>query len=267
MPDLSRSPRTAHIRHVVITGASSGLGAALAEVYAARGAGLTLLGRDRDRLGAVAKRCSHNGAGVETICCDVRDVDAMCVALGDLDDRNPVTLLIANAGIGGRAALAGPAAELPEAARHLIATNVTGLINTVTPLLPRFVERRAGQVAIISSIAAFSGMPQAPAYSASKAAARVYGEGLRRLLGRSGVAVTVVCPGFIDTPMSASLPTARPFLVPVDQAALRIANAIAQQRAELTFPWQLAVAARFDRWLPATLGDRLVSAAAAWSTR
>ena len=129
------------------------------------------------------------------------------------------------------------------------------------------VERRAGRIGIISSLAGHCGLPQSPAYSASKAAARVYGEGLRRLLEPSGVSVTVVCPGFIDTPMSASLPVRRPFLVSADTAAARIAGAMARRKAEISFPWQLALTMQLGLWLPRPVTDRLLAATAKWSAR
>jgi short-subunit dehydrogenase len=248
--------------HVVITGASSGLGAALAQHYAATGARLSLLGRDQARLNSVASICASLGCDATPVRCDVRDAEAMSAVLTQIDDRSSVTLLIASAGIGGKAALSPATGELREIAYELVETNVLGLINTVSPLLPRFVSRRSGHLALVSSIAGYSGLPQAPVYSASKAAVRIYGEGLRRLLRPAGVGVTVVCPGFIDTPMSASLPLSRPFLVPIESAARRVARAIENRSAEVAFPWPLAVASRLDRWLPSAIGDRLMAVVA-----
>ena len=246
--------------HILITAASSGLGAALAEYYAARHMQLSLLGRDRSRLGSVAASCTSLGGRVTTDLCDVRDAEAMGATLAAIDDRAAVTVLIANAGIGGNAALSPATGELREAAHDLVETNFLGLINTVSPMLPRFVKRRFGHVVLISSLAGYSGLPQAPIYSASKAAVRIYGQGLRRMLRPAGVGVTIVCPGFIDTPMSASLPMSRPFLVPRDEAARRVAKAIERRAAEVAFPWPLALASRLDRWLPHAVGDRLMSA-------
>ncbi|MGE0698337.1 MAG: SDR family NAD(P)-dependent oxidoreductase [Hyphomicrobiaceae bacterium] len=247
-------------RHVVLTGASSGLGAALAECYAASGDSLLLMGRDEGRLGEVAVRCRRLGAEVHSVACDVRDASRMEWALGEADARLSVTHVVANAGFGGAAALTGVAGEHPDAARQAFDVNLIGVVNTIAPLLPSLVARRSGRVAIIGSLAGYSGMPQAPAYCASKAAVRTYGQGLRRLLAPAGVGVTVVSPGFIDTPMSASVGIARPFLVTADKAAARIVDAVERGRAELAFPWPLALAARIDRWLPAGISDRLVAA-------
>jgi short-subunit dehydrogenase len=118
--------------------------------------------------------------------------------------------------------------------------------------------RGAGHIAIIGSLAGYLGLPHAPAYSASKAAVRVYGEGLRRLLKPAGVRVTVVCPGFIETPMSASLPMPLPYVWPVEKAARRIVRAIARRKAEAAFPWQLVFAIRLTRLLPRPVADLLI---------
>ena len=264
---LTGAARLSPPPHVAVTGASSGLGAALAEWHARQGARLSLFGRDRVRLGQCADRCKALGAEVAPYSCDVLDAAEMTRRLIEADDLAPVTHLIANAGIGGSVALAPACGESGDAARLLIATNMTGLVNTLTPLLPRMVERRDGRIGIISSLAGYSGLPRSPAYSASKAAARVYGEGLRRLLEPSGVSVTVVCPGFIDTPMSASLPMRRPFLVSSDKAAAQIADAMARRKAEISFPWQLALTMQLGLWLPRPVADRLLAASARWSAR
>jgi short-subunit dehydrogenase len=230
--------------------------------YAARGARLSLMGRNIDRLRAVQSRLRVvcQDALVEIFSNDVRDHQSMHETLTRIDDTQPVTLLIANAGIGGAPALSGATGETPEIARNLISTNVLGVINTISPLLPRLAARRHGHIVIIGSIAGHTALPDAPTYCASKAAARVYGTALRRSLRSSGVGVTVVSPGFIDTPMSASLPMSRPFLEPVERAAARIARAIDKGKPELRFPWQLSWIARVDRWLPADIGDRVAIA-------
>jgi short-subunit dehydrogenase len=245
-------------RHVVITGASSGLGAALARVYAGRGARLSLIARNRERLEEVASVSRSQGGEADAYIVDVTDSSAIGDVLVGCDARQPVDLLIANAGVGGAAVLAPPAGESGDLARHIITSNTIGVVNTVTPLLPRFVSRKHGQVAIVSSLNAFMGLPDCPAYSASKAAAHAYGEALRRLVAPSGVVVTNVCPGFVDTPMSASLPYNPPFLWSADRAAAYIAAALARGRREVLFPWQLAIAVRALGILPTALADRIV---------
>jgi short-subunit dehydrogenase len=242
----------------VITGASSGIGAALARVYGQWGWRLSLIARDEKRLEAVAAGCGARGADVDIYRADVTDAKAVEAVMKTCDLRWPVDLLIANAGIGGRAALVCDDGESGDVARQILTTNVLGVINTVTPLLPALVARRRGQIAIMSSLAALAGLPACPAYSASKAAARVYGAALRSLVAPCGVRVSVVCPGFIDTPMSKGLPFHLPFLWTADCAALHVARALARGRREILFPWPLAAALRLATVLPAAVSDRIL---------
>jgi short-subunit dehydrogenase len=245
--------------HVAITGASSGLGAALARVYGRRGTRLSLIGRDRARLDEVAGICRQQGADVDAYIADVTDAAAIADVLSASDARQPIDLVIANAGIGGKAALAPKDGEPGDIAAKIITTNTLGVVNTVTALLPRFVARGHGQIAIVSSLAGFLGLPDCPAYSASKAGINAYGEALRRLVGRFGVGVAIVCPGFIDTPMSASLPRRPPFLWSAERAAIHIARALERGRRKVLFPWPLAIGARLLAVLPPALSDRILT--------
>ena len=246
------------VAHIVITGASSGLGAALARHYARQGASLTLFGRHLVRLSAVAESCRASGANVATHCCDVMDGPGMRERLLSVDASLAVDLVIANAGIGGGAVIAPQAGESPALARSILDTNTLGVLNTVSPLIERFMQRRQGQFVIVSSIMAYLGPPEAPVYSASKAAIRIYGHGLRRLLAPHGIAVTVVCPGFIDTPMSETLPFVAPFMISPEQASARIAKAVTQRRSEAVFPWQVRALAMVARMLPQRALDSIL---------
>ena len=241
--------------HLVLTGASSGLGQALALHYAAPGRLLSLSGRDGARLAGVADACRALGARVEAAQVDVTDAGAMADWLLAQDSLAPVDLLIANAGLGGAAALAPRGGEDGVQARALLAVNTLGLVNTVTPLLPRMRARRQGQLALVGSIQGDLGLPQSPVYSASKAAVRIYADGLRRLLRADGIGVTTVLPGFIDAPMSQSLQMARPFLWPADKAARRIARDIARGARYSIFPLPLRLAIGLGRALPSALTD------------
>jgi short-subunit dehydrogenase len=249
-------------RHVMITGASGGLGAALARHYARARCRLSLFGRDAERLERTALECRDGGGGVvNTFRCDLRDAGETDRLVQAADAGAQVDVLIANAGIGGAGALAGAAGETIEQARALVETNLMGVLNTVTPLLSSMTVRRSGQVVLIGSIAGLIGLPQSPVYCAAKSAVHLYGEGLGRRLRGSGVGVTVVCPGFVDTPMSASLPTARPFLWSADRAAAHIAAAIDRRQSLVIFPWQLRMAAAASRLLPRAVVDRVLSSA------
>lgn len=225
-------------RHVLITGASSGIGAALARRLAAPGRRLTLLGRDTGRLAAVARDLP---GGVETASADVRDRAAMTMAIEGAFAAAPVDLLIANAGISGGDA------------HRLMAVNVQGILNTVEPAIPLL--RAGSRLALMSSLASFRGLPNAPAYCASKAAVRLYGEGLGGRLGRKGIRVSVICPGFIATPLTAGNPFPMPFLMSAERAAERIVAGLARNRARIAFPRRLYWPTLAGSLLPTALTD------------
>ncbi|MGF1562504.1 MAG: SDR family NAD(P)-dependent oxidoreductase, partial [Geminicoccaceae bacterium] len=222
----------ARARHIAITGASSGLGAALARHYAHPGRRLSLFGRDPARLDAVVAACQGNGAVASGQRIDVRDAAAMRDALWAADAAMPIDLLIANAGIAGQSGD-------DDSERLVLAVNVTGVLNTVAPILPRMRQRAAGQIAVMSSLAGLRGLPGAAAYSASKNWVRAYGEALRAELLGSGVRVSVICPGFVDTPLTARNRFPMPFMLDDAAAATRIAHGLARDRARIAFPRRL----------------------------
>lgn len=244
-------------RHIVITGASSGLGAALAEAYAAPGVRLGLLGRNANRLDAVAACCEGRGATVDRGCVDVTDTPGLTAWLTGADDRQPVDLLIACAGITGGVP-PGAAAEPAGTAQRLYAVNVLGAMATAEALLPRFRARRAGQVALMSSLAAFATIISAPTYSASKAALLRWGQGLRVRMAGDGVAVSVICPGFVDTPLSDSLVGPKPMMTSPQRAAARIRRGLARNRAVIAFPWIPYVGVRLLPFVPDAVAARLM---------
>lgn len=240
-------------RSVVITGASSGLGEALALRYAARGARLGLIGRNAARLEAVAECARQTGAAaVETAALDVRDRTRLAAWIGVFDDRGPIDLLIANAGVVGGTGMAGEI-ERADDSEHIFAINVGGTVNTVHAVLPRMVERRAGQVAIVSSLAGFVRLPDLPSYSASKAAIMSYALNLRDAVGPLGVRINVVCPGYIDTPMARQLRGTKLFEVTPAYAASAIERGLARDRRIVAFPYALAAVTRIASVLPGSL--------------
>jgi short-subunit dehydrogenase len=245
-------------RSIVITGASSGIGEALALTYAAPGVRLALTGRDADRLEAVAQAAKAKGATVETATVDAADAAAMADRLTGIDAAAPVDLLIANAGISAGSGLGG---ESEAQARRIFAVNVDGVFNTVFPLLDAMRARRRGQIALVSSLAGFRGVAGAPAYCASKAAVRVWGEGLRGELAGQGVEVSVVCPGFVRSRMTAQNPFPMPFLMDADRAAAIIRRGLAQNRGRIGFPWPMTAAVWLLGVLPPSWVDRLAAAA------
>jgi short-subunit dehydrogenase len=246
-------------RTVVITGASSGIGRALALEYARQGALLALTGRDHARLEAVAQECAKLGSRVKTAILDVREREELARWLEDFDRTTPVDLVVANAGL-----MAGtpPGGEIEnaQAGYEAIETNVLGVLNTVQPLVTQMIARRSGQIAIVSSLAAFVALPDSPSYCASKAAILAYGRSLRALLAHCGVGVSVVCPGYVATPMSSRETGHKPMTVSAERAATIIVSGLSRNKAVIAFPFLLAWGARFHSVLPEWLQRRILPA-------
>jgi short-subunit dehydrogenase len=245
-------------RHIVITGASSGLGAGLAKSYAAPGVTLGLIGRDVARLDAVAEACREAGAAVDLGVFDVGEPEVLGQWLLAFDARAPVDLVAACAGVSAGTAPDGRTEGVALAGLQ-VRSNLLGTMHTVEPLLPRMMARRAGQVAVVSSVAGLRGLPYSPGYSASKAGVRAYGEGLRALLRASGIAVTVVVPGFFDTPMTDRFKGDKPFLMSLDKAVWHMRRGLDRRAARVIFPRLLALGLRLTDLMPAAFGDRILS--------
>ena len=240
-------------RVILITGASSGIGKCLAELYAAPGCTLLLTGRDAERLGDVADACHKKGALVETTAIDVTDKSAFREKILTWDAHHPIDLIIANAGISGGMGRAD--VEADTTFDNIMRINVDGAINTVNPLIPRLQERGRGQVVLMSSLAGFRGLPSAPAYSVSKNAVRAYAEALRPLLKKDGIGVSVICPGFIKTPLTDVNTFPMPFLMSPEKAAAKIKAGIDANRAVIAFPWPMVWGIKCLTMLPRCIGD------------
>ena len=223
-------------KSILITGASSGIGEALARAYAAPGVLLALTGRDEARLVRVAEACAKAGARVEPALIDVADAPTMAEWIDRVHRQRPIDLAIANAGIAGGTS---GGTESEAQTRRVAATNVDGVINTVLPLIPRMIQRRRGQIALMSSLASFRGLPPAPTYCASKAFVRVWGEALRPELAPRGITVSVICPGFVVSRLTATNRFRMPFLMPADQAARIIVAGLERGQARIAFPLRL----------------------------
>jgi short-subunit dehydrogenase len=257
-------------RSILITGASSGIGRALALHYAGAGTFLALSGRDSGRLATVAQACRARGADVATETVDVRNRDAMSAWISGVDEEHPLDLIVANAGVSGGTGDAGdpqagdPQAGNPQAGeeeaqvREIFAVNLSGVLNTVWPALPSLRARSRGQIAIISSLAGFIGLPGAPAYGASKAAVRSYGEGLRGWLAGEGIRVSVVCPGFVESRITAQNTFPMPFFMTAEKAAAIIARGLARNQGRIAFPWPMALTMGLLNALPAEWASRLM---------
>jgi short-subunit dehydrogenase len=245
-----------NFKSILLTGAGSGLGAALARRYAAPGVRLALIGRDESRLAAVEADCVARGARVEHASIDVTDRAALAAWIVAADEALAFDLVIANAGISGGTSGLG---ESNDPSRLIFAINLDGVLNTIEPILPRMRRRGSGTVALMSSLASFRGLPGTPAYGASKAAVRVLGESLRGDYLPSGVAVSVICPGFVVTPMTARNRFHMPFLMGAERAAEIMVRGLARGKARIAFPWPMYALARLIAALPAPLVDRFLA--------
>lgn len=243
-------------KNILITGASSGLGAALAEHYAAPGITLHLHGRNSQRLEQIAENCRKRGAHVNCKILDITDNAAMHSWLIATDGKAPLDLIIANAGISAGTGIHG---ENGKQVRDIFAANIDGVVNTVTPLLHTMIARKHGQIAIMSSLAGLRGLPSCPAYSASKNCVRAYGEALRGWLSRQSVQVSVICPGYIKTAMTAANNFPMPFMMSAEKAAGIIAAGLADNKARIAFPKIMYYPMRFLSCLPVWLTDPLFS--------
>lgn len=221
---------------MAITGASSGIGRALALAYSDAGVVLALAGRDPARLDTVAQACRARGATVLTQVADVRDPAAMVEWVARTEDVCAIDLLFANAGIG--AGLDESCATF-DAAREMIAVNVLGTINTIEPAIARMRLRRTGHVVVLGSIASQRGIPGAQGYSASKAAIKALAEGLRPQLAAEGIGISLVMPGFVRTPMNEGRGFPTPLRIEPARAARIIQKGVAQRRFRIVFPLAL----------------------------
>ena len=243
---------------IVITGGSNGIGETLALDYAQPGVALALIGRDKARVEAVAAACRTKGATVWAEAIDVVERDKLAAWLAAFDDAHPVDLLIANAGVS----IDQDNSSLHDFSiiRRTIDINVGGVLNTVEPLLGRMIGRKQGQIAIMSSLASFIGLPYSASYNASKAAVRVWGESIRYVLKKDGIGVSVICPGFVSTRITAQAPFPMPFLMTTARASAIIRRGLARNAARIAFPIGLKAAVWFGLTLPGRWSARLLGA-------
>lgn len=240
-------------QRIIITGASSGIGAALARLYAASGATLGLVARRKDLLEQLAAALP---VSCETYPADVRDASALTAAAGHFIARHGAPdIVIANAGVSV-GTLTDFAADT-RAFQDVMDTNLIGMVNTFQPFLACMRDAGRGTLAGIASVAGYRGLPGAGAYSASKAAVISYLESLRVELRASGIRVVTISPGFIDTPMTEKNPYPMPFRMDADAAARAIASRVARGVSYAVIPWQMAIVARALRVMPNWFYDRL----------
>lgn len=254
---LASIETTGHRLVVFITGASSGLGEALARHYAAQGATLGLAARRGEMLDELARSLPGKAY---TYALDVADAGALAGAGADFVAKAGVPdVVIANAGVSV-GTLTEEAGDLA-AFERVLRTNVAGMANTFQPFIAAMRAARRGRLAGVASVAGIRGLPGAGAYSASKAAAINYLESLRVELRGSGVRVVTLAPGYVETPMTAVNKYPMPFILPAAEAARRMARVIAAGRSYAVVPWQMAIVAKLMRVLPNALFDALFARA------
>jgi short-subunit dehydrogenase len=232
----------------VVTGASSGIGWALAQGLAAEGYRVGLMARRKDKLDELAETIRRGGGAAAVAPGDVGSWEETAAAVTRLaDELGPIDLLVANAGVG-LPTLCDPV-NLSDV-QEMIRVNLLGVIYAFTAVLPSMLERGRGHLAAVSSLAAYKGLPGESAYCASKAAVNTYLEGLRIQLRGRGIRVTTLCPGFVRTPMTAGNSFAMPGLLEADGAARRMVRALRKKRKVYNFPWQTWLLMQLIRRLP-----------------
>ena len=242
---------------IVISGASRGLGAALARRLAAPGVRILLVARSEAALRAVAADCAARGARARIAALDVRDAAALAAALAGFEAEGPVDLVVANAGTSAGTGLEGAPETLAEAVRQ-VEVNLLGAMHLVGKLLPGMQARRRGTIGLIASVAALRGLPDCPGYCASKAGLLAWGEALRAAYGPSGIRVSVICPGFFDSAMGDRFLGPKPLRMSLEAAAARTEQALRAGRGRAVFPAPLGWLLRLLALLPPGLGDRAV---------
>lgn len=239
---------------ILITGASSGLGAALAAGYARPGVTLALTGRDAARLEATAVACRGRGALVHARTLDLRQSGPVGDWVAAMDDAGPLDLVVAAAGLSG-GPQPGEVTEGVASATGQIGANLLGVVHVIEPILPRMLARGRGHVAVVSSVAGYRGLPYSPAYSASKAAVRVYGDAIRAAVRPHGVDCSVVVPGFFDSPMTDRFMGDKPFMMSLDTAAGIVRRGLDRRQARIVFPRLLGLGIQATDIMPWFLGD------------
>jgi short-subunit dehydrogenase len=248
----------AHLpNRILITGASGGLGAALARHYAAPDRILLLWGRDRERLESVASSCRAAGADVAVRSLDISDTAAAIAAIEGEDDAGTIGLALFVAGMGDTRAPGDLVEDAMQVAR-LGSVNFVATAAMAAALAGRMAARGEGRIVLVGSAAGFHALPFAAAYAGSKAGIARFAQALRLGVKQQGVHVTLVSPGFIDTPGGRKAPGPRPFLLQPSDAAARIARAAARGQAHAIFPWPFVLLRWVDRLLPPPLRDRLL---------
>lgn len=233
--------------YIFITGASSGLGKAMALSFAKKGVLLFLSARNKERLNNVALMCENKGAQVRQFIFDIRDALQTKQVIDKISEQHKLDLAIVNAGVSINSLITQ---EDEDPVRTLFNTNINGVINTTLPIIDIFKKQGFGHLCLISSIAGFRGLPNCPAYSASKNFVKSWGEALFGALKKKNICVTTVCPGFITTPLTDKNKFYMPFKMSAEKAAEIIKKGLEKKKCFITFPYRLSVLVWFASILP-----------------
>lgn len=245
---------------VFLTGASSGIGEALAVDLAKKGAILGLLARREELLTELAGKCEAVGGKARVFPCDVVDPEAVRHAAEKFRaEFGHIDIMIANAGIGGNDA--PTRAYEPPSVKKLIDINLLGAVNSIYAVVPQMIEHGSGHLVAISSLAGYRGLPKSAAYSASKAGMTAFFESVRLDNAKNGIDVTIIHPGFIRTPLTAGRANTMPFIMDLDDAIPHFVRAIENKKRFAAFPWPLAMLVRLGKIMPAWLYDRVAGRA------
>lgn len=234
-------------KSILITGASSGLGKELAMQFANFGITMFLTGRNGERLEDTVNSCKNKGAIVHYKIMDIRDKNIVKEWILKCDSIYNIDLVIANAGISAGTYEGN---ENAEQVYDIFNTNIYGVLNTIEPIIPEMISRRNGQIAIISSMSAFIGMASCPAYSASKACIMAYGQALRGELQNYNIGVSVVCPGFIKTPLTDQNHFTMPLITTTKKASNKIIKGLLKNKGIISFPIIIYILLKLLRLLP-----------------
>lgn len=237
--------------NVVITGASSGIGEALAIECAKRGDRLFLCGRNAQRLENTAEKCRVWGAATDAETIDVTDSEAVAQWLTQCENKAPIERVFANAGVS-------TGEETSDNVRRTFATNVGGVVNTVLPAIEIFrdgQERTTKQIVITSSIAGYGPLKACPSYSATKSCVKTWGLALRGMLAPEGIAVSVICPGFIRSRITDANTCPMPFFMEADKAASIILKRADKNKGMISFPWPMRLSTWFLSIMPQFLNE------------
>jgi len=236
---------------ILITGATGAIGSALAKHYAKLSPHLILQGRDQDKLNKISLQCSNLGANISTIAIDLRDIPQLQTWITNLPSQQTPDLIIVNAGMNSNI---GPSneGEKWEDIDSLLDLNIKSSFALIDAALPAMRQRGSGQIAIISSLAAYYGLAITPSYCASKAALKTYGEALRGWLAKENIKVNVIMPGYVKSNMCQQMPGPKPFLWTPEKAAKFIAKGLQNNKPRISFPFPLNLGTWFLSVLPAS---------------